>query len=221
MARPPPPTPPHFIIRPPRASPASFCFRRQGCHPSKRFNGDSQLSKCILQHQFSHEFSNLYCTIVNSALVDVSKSSYSLSWYVRRKAQRLSLLLNLPANSSLPECDCSFLFMFHQTVEMVLRVKINKKDYFLLQLWSFESVPEISLPPCIRATKQGNAQYTISGSAFPIFTAILPLSETVSTHFSPFRTKTKLAANPRVRRFRLFFCVFQAKQFILTFASFW
>jgi hypothetical protein len=69
MARPPPPTPPHFIIRPPRASPASFCFRRQGCHPSKRSNGDSQLSKCILQHQQSHEFSKLYCTIVTVLLL--------------------------------------------------------------------------------------------------------------------------------------------------------
>jgi hypothetical protein len=78
----------------------------------------------------SHEFSKLCCTIVNNALVDVSKSSYSPSWYVRRKAQRLSLLLFLLANSSLPECDCSFLFMFHQTAEMVLREKINKKDYF-------------------------------------------------------------------------------------------
>jgi hypothetical protein len=34
--------------------------------------------------------------------------------------------------SSLPECDCLFLFMFRQTAEMVLREKINKKDYFLL-----------------------------------------------------------------------------------------
>jgi hypothetical protein len=82
----------------------------------------------------SHEFSKLYCTIVNSALIDVSKSSYSLSWYVRRKAQRLSLLLYLPANSSLPECDYLFLFMFLQTAEQVLRGKINKKDYFLLRL---------------------------------------------------------------------------------------
>jgi hypothetical protein len=32
----------------------------------------------------------------------------------------------------LPECVCSFLFMFHQTAEMVLREKINKKDYFLM-----------------------------------------------------------------------------------------
>jgi len=56
--RPPPPTPPDFIIRPPRASPASFCFRRQGCHPSKRSNGDSQLSKCILQHQFLMNLAN-------------------------------------------------------------------------------------------------------------------------------------------------------------------
>jgi hypothetical protein len=63
--------------------------------------------------------------------------------------QRLSLLLYLPANSSLTECDCSFLFMFHQTAEKVLLEKINKKDYFLLRWWSIESVPEISLPPCI------------------------------------------------------------------------
>ena len=77
------------------------------------------------------------------------KLLFSILVYVRRKAQRLSLLLYLPANSSLPECDCSFLFMFHQTAEMVLREKIYKKDYFLLRLWSIESGPDLSLPPCI------------------------------------------------------------------------
>jgi hypothetical protein len=35
-----------------------------------------------------------------------------------------------PANSSLPECDCLFLFMFLQTAEQVLRGKINKNDFF-------------------------------------------------------------------------------------------
>ncbi len=65
--------------------------------------------------------------------------------------RRLSLLshLYLPANSSSPECDCLFLFMFRQTAEMILQEKIYKKDYFLLRWWSIESVPEISLPPCI------------------------------------------------------------------------
>jgi hypothetical protein len=56
--RPPPPTPPDFIIRPARASSASFCFRRQGCHPSKRSNGDSHLSKFILQHQLLMNLAN-------------------------------------------------------------------------------------------------------------------------------------------------------------------
>ncbi len=68
------------------------------------------------------------------------------------KPRDYTLLLYLPANSSLPECDCSFLFMFHQTAEMVLREKINKKDYFLLRLWSIESVPDLSLPPCTLGT---------------------------------------------------------------------
>ncbi len=111
----------------------------------------------------SHEFSKLYFTIVNSALVDVSKSSYSLSWYVRRKARRLSLVLHLPVNSSLLEWDCSFLFMFRQIAEMVLREKIYKKDYFLLRWWSIKSVPEISLPPCI-SPSQGLWIWLLNGA---------------------------------------------------------
>jgi hypothetical protein len=80
-----------------------------------------------------HKFGKISFTIVNSVLVDVTKSSYSLSWYIRRKARRLSLLTYLPANSSLPQCDCLFLFMFQQTAEMIFGEKINKKDYFLLR----------------------------------------------------------------------------------------
>ncbi len=148
MARPPPPTPQQLILRPPWANPTSFCFRRQGCHPAKSSNGDSQLSMCILQHQFLINLANFlyHCKQRSSWCF---KSCYSLSWYVWRKARRLSLLLYLPANSILPESDCLFLFMFRQTAEMVLREKINKKDYILLPWWSIESVPEISLPPCI------------------------------------------------------------------------
>ncbi len=133
MARPPPPTPPHFIISLHEPVLRLFALVGRGAIHLK----DLMVIPSYLNASYntvSHEFSKLYCTIVNSALVDVSKSSYSLSWYVRRKAQRLSLLLYLPANSSLPECDCSFSFMFHQTAEMVLPEKINKKDYFLLRL---------------------------------------------------------------------------------------
>jgi len=45
-------------------------------------------------------------------------------------------------------CDFLIIIMFRQTAEMVLRKKINKKDYFLTLWWSIEIVPEISLPPC-------------------------------------------------------------------------
>ncbi len=57
-------------------------------------------------------------------------------------------LLWLPVDSTLPECDCLFLFMFQQTAETVFRKKIYKKYYVLMSRWSIESVPEISLPPC-------------------------------------------------------------------------
>ena len=59
-AKPPPPTPPQLTVRPQRASPVSSCFRRQGCHPAKRSNGDFQLSKCILRHQFLINSSNIF-----------------------------------------------------------------------------------------------------------------------------------------------------------------
>ncbi len=44
------------------------------------------------------------------------------------------------------------MIMFRQTAEMVLREKINTKDYFLIRRWSSESVPDLSLPPCTFAS---------------------------------------------------------------------
>jgi hypothetical protein len=75
-------------------------------------------------------------------------------WYVQRKAQRLSLLLYLPANSSLPECDCSFLYMFHQTAEMVLREKINKKEYFYCDFEALKVFRKYRCHHIVRATGQ-------------------------------------------------------------------
>ncbi len=78
----------------------------------------------------SYKFVKHFFTIVNSVLVHVSKSSYSLSWYIRRRVRRLSLLLSLPVDSSLLECDCLFIIMFRQTAESVLRKKFLKKIIF-------------------------------------------------------------------------------------------
>jgi len=55
----------------------------------------------------------------------------------------------LPVESPLPECDHLFLFMLRHTADTILLKRMNKKDYFLMQRWSIESVSEISLPPCI------------------------------------------------------------------------
>ncbi len=49
--------------------------------------------------------------------------------------------------------------MFLQTAEMGLREKINKKDYFLMRLWSIESVPDLSLPPCMFLPKSNPADH--------------------------------------------------------------
>jgi hypothetical protein len=138
----------HNTVRPAWARPASSRFQRQGCHPVKRPNGDFQLSKCILRHHFLINSSNFLLSSLTVLLLIVSKSYSFLSWYIRRKVQRLSQLLCLPVDSPLPECDCLFLFMFQQTAETGLRKTIYKKYYFLMWLWSIESVPEISLPPC-------------------------------------------------------------------------
>jgi hypothetical protein len=111
----------HNTVRPAWARPASSCFQRQGCHPVKRPNGDFQLSKCILRHHFLINSSNFLLPSLTVLLLIVSKSYSFLSWYIRRKVQRLSQLLCLPVDSPLPECDCLFLFMFQQTAETVLR----------------------------------------------------------------------------------------------------
>jgi len=76
-------------------------------------------------------------------------SSQSFSWYARRKAQRVSRLLDLPVDLFLPQCFYLFLFTIRQIAEMVLRKIIFKKSDFLMHQWSFEIFPEISLPPCI------------------------------------------------------------------------
>jgi hypothetical protein len=39
----------------------------------------------------------------------------------------VTLLLWLPAGSSLPECVCFFLFMIQQTAEMVWQERISEK----------------------------------------------------------------------------------------------
>ncbi len=75
-------------------------------------------------------------------------SSASLSWYVRRKVCRLSRLLKLPVDLSLLECVFLFLFMLWHTAGTVWGKRIFQNSNFLMWQWSFESVPEISLPPC-------------------------------------------------------------------------
>jgi hypothetical protein len=44
--------------------------------------------------------------------------------------------------------------MFRQIAETVLRKKIYKEDYFLMGRLRIESSPEISLPPCILASRE-------------------------------------------------------------------
>jgi hypothetical protein len=77
---------------------------------------------------------------------------------IRRKAQRLSLLLYLPANSSLPECDCSFLFMFHQTAEMVLREKLTKKIIFYCD---YEALKVFRIYRCHPVHTAGSSRYNL------------------------------------------------------------
>jgi hypothetical protein len=50
-------------------------------------------------------------------LTEISVAHNLPSQYVRREVRRLSLLLWLPAGSSLPESVCLFLFMIHQHSE--------------------------------------------------------------------------------------------------------
>ncbi len=71
--------------------------------------------------------------IINSVLNEISIAHNLLSQYVRREVRRLSLLLGLPAGSSLPECVCLFLFMIQQTAESVRSERISEKCYFLMQ----------------------------------------------------------------------------------------
>jgi hypothetical protein len=56
--------------------------------------------------------------------------------------------LYLPLASSLLECVFFFLFTLRQTAEPVWDERKNKKDIFLMQFRSFESGPDLSLPPC-------------------------------------------------------------------------
>jgi hypothetical protein len=50
---------------------------------------------------------------------------------IKREVRRQSLLLDVPANSSFPDCVCLFLHIVRQTAEMVCRESINTKDDFL------------------------------------------------------------------------------------------
>ncbi len=68
--------------------------------------------------------------------------------YIRREAQRLSWLLLLPVDSSLPKCVWLFLFTLQHTADTDLCKKISIKKRFLMAQWSSQIVPEISLPPC-------------------------------------------------------------------------
>jgi hypothetical protein len=77
--------------------------------------------------------SNFHFFIINSVLTEISIAHNLPSQYVRREVRRLSLLLGLPAGSSLPECVCLFLFMIQQTAETVGRERISEECYFLMQ----------------------------------------------------------------------------------------
>ena len=76
--------------------------------------------------------SNSHFFSINSVLTEICISHNLPSQYVRREVRRLSLLLRLPAGSSLTKCVCLVLFMIQQTAETVRREKISEKCYFLM-----------------------------------------------------------------------------------------
>ncbi len=72
-------------------------------------------------------------------------SRFIISFMVH-PAQSIETITALVA---LLECVCLFSFRLLQRAEMVLRkIIIKKMIFFPVGMWSFESVPEISLPPC-------------------------------------------------------------------------
>ena len=149
-AKPPPPTPPQLTVRPQRASPASSCFRRQGCHPAKRSNGDFQLSKCILRHQFLINSSNIFYHCKQCSCWCFQKLLISIMVCPAQSPE------TVPAN--MPSCWLIFAWMW-LFVEYYVSVdswvgfaeKIIKKDYYLTRRWSIEIGPDLSLPPCTTA----------------------------------------------------------------------
>ena len=147
-AKPPPPTPPQLTVRPQWANAASSCFRRQGSHPAKRSNGNFQLSKCILRHQFIINSSNIFYHRKQCSCWCFQKLLITIMVYPAQSPE------TVPA--SMPSCWFIFAGMWLFVYNYVstdswdgFAEKNYWKRFFLTRRWSIEIVPEISLPPCI------------------------------------------------------------------------
>ncbi len=93
----------------------------------------------------------------NSALIGVSKNPL-ISIMVRpAQSPKTVPVLRLPVVSSCRSAAVCFYLCFGRQLRRFCGWKIIKKDNFLMRWWSFESVPEISLPPCIYRKPRENS----------------------------------------------------------------
>ena len=103
----------------------------------------------------------LPCITVNWVLIEVSIVSFSV--HPAQGPETIPALV-APCWFIFARSFCFFLFIVQQEAETVWWERITKKYDILMQRWSFESVPEISLPPCI--PQQRNCRWQCEPTCF-------------------------------------------------------